>query len=336
MRYGQLGRSIGVAGLDQFDEAVVLVGGLGRNAGHFRLARIVEGHADSGVVDKQAPQRGHQEFIGSHLADNGVKPFVAHRALGRVALPDRAMEGPLTFPELLQLGERMKQRCKPRHPGIDHRRSKKEVSQRLVRHRKDLRAPVFVQRNVTFSLQLAQHLAQRRARDAVGFAKLGPVEIGPRLKDLRQNLPSQVCGTDRLFAACLGFHECSFSPYRSCLQAELGSVSLLWSRKIQVVDRENTLFKSIQQRERFRMVETREDVIRICDRIAIVNDGVLVQIGTPEVIVTRPADDHMAVSVVGISKLDPVTAARITQPLAASEKAQGPQVTCGLTVREPG
>lgn len=83
MRYGQLGRSIGVAGLDQFDEAVVLVGGLGRNAGHFRLARIVEGHADSGVVDKQAPQRGHQEFIGSHLADNGVKLRCPPRARPR-------------------------------------------------------------------------------------------------------------------------------------------------------------------------------------------------------------------------------------------------------------
>jgi glycine betaine/proline transport system ATP-binding protein len=60
-----------------------------------------------------------------------------------------------------------------------------------------------------------------------------------------------------------------------------------------------------------------DEAIRIGDRIAIMKDGVLVQIGTPEEIVTRPADDYVADFVAGISKLDLVTAARIMQPLAA-------------------
>ncbi|MWP38546.1 betaine/proline/choline family ABC transporter ATP-binding protein [Rhodobacter sphaeroides] len=57
-----------------------------------------------------------------------------------------------------------------------------------------------------------------------------------------------------------------------------------------------------------------DEAIRIGDRIAIMKDGVLVQIGTPEEIVTEPADEYVADFVAGISKLDLVSAARIMQP----------------------
>ncbi|MEZ5754570.1 MAG: glycine betaine/L-proline ABC transporter ATP-binding protein [Paracoccaceae bacterium] len=79
-----------------------------------------------------------------------------------------------------------------------------------------------------------------------------------------------------------------------------------------------------------------DEAIRIGDRIAIMKDGVLVQIGTPEEIVTRPADDYVADFVAGISKLDLVTAARIMQPLAAYEQANGPQDTAAWPVGRPG
>jgi glycine betaine/proline transport system ATP-binding protein len=79
-----------------------------------------------------------------------------------------------------------------------------------------------------------------------------------------------------------------------------------------------------------------DEAIRIGDRIAIMKDGVLVQIGTPEEIVTRPADDYVADFVAGISKLDLVTAARIMQPLAAYEQANGPQATAQWPVGRPG
>jgi glycine betaine/proline transport system ATP-binding protein len=58
-----------------------------------------------------------------------------------------------------------------------------------------------------------------------------------------------------------------------------------------------------------------DEAIRIGDRIAIMKDGVLVQVGTPEEIVTNPADDYVAAFVGGISKLDLVTAAKVMQPL---------------------
>lgn len=79
-----------------------------------------------------------------------------------------------------------------------------------------------------------------------------------------------------------------------------------------------------------------DEAIRIGDRIAIMKDGVLVQIGTPEEIVTRPADDYVADFVAGISKLDLVTAARIMQPFAAYVQANGPQDTANWPVGRPG
>lgn len=79
-----------------------------------------------------------------------------------------------------------------------------------------------------------------------------------------------------------------------------------------------------------------DEAIRIGDRIAIMKDGVLVQIGTPEEIVTRPADDYVADFVAGISKLDLVTAARVMQPLAQYRQAHGDAALADWPVAAPG
>ncbi|WP_424968276.1 quaternary amine ABC transporter ATP-binding protein [Dinoroseobacter sp. S375] len=58
-----------------------------------------------------------------------------------------------------------------------------------------------------------------------------------------------------------------------------------------------------------------DEAIRIGHRIAIMKDGVIVQIGTPEEIVMNPADDYVREFVQGISKLKLVKASSIMQPL---------------------
>ncbi len=78
-----------------------------------------------------------------------------------------------------------------------------------------------------------------------------------------------------------------------------------------------------------------DEAIRIGDRIAIMKDGVLVQTGTPEQIVTEPADGYVAEFVAGISKLDLVTAARIMQPLAQYSQKNGPADTAAWPVARP-
>lgn len=58
-----------------------------------------------------------------------------------------------------------------------------------------------------------------------------------------------------------------------------------------------------------------DEAIRMGDHIAIMNDGEIVQIGTPEEIVTNPVDDYVADFVKGISRVGLVRAETIMEPL---------------------
>ena len=58
-----------------------------------------------------------------------------------------------------------------------------------------------------------------------------------------------------------------------------------------------------------------DEAIRLGDRIAIMKDGKLVQIATPEVIVTQPADDYVADFVQGISRLKLACARSVMEPV---------------------
>ncbi len=70
-----------------------------------------------------------------------------------------------------------------------------------------------------------------------------------------------------------------------------------------------------------------DEAIRIGTRIAIMKDGVIVQVGTPEEIVTRPADDYVREFVQGISRLKLVKARTIMTPLdGAAPPADAPRV----------
>ncbi len=66
-----------------------------------------------------------------------------------------------------------------------------------------------------------------------------------------------------------------------------------------------------------------DEAIRIGNRIAIMKDGRVVQIGTPEQIVTQPADDYVRDFVEGISKLKLVFAHSIMKPIDSYQEAHG-------------
>lgn len=61
-----------------------------------------------------------------------------------------------------------------------------------------------------------------------------------------------------------------------------------------------------------------DEAVRIGDRIAIMRDGRVVQVGTPEEIVMNPADDYVSEFVAGISRLKVVRAHAVMQLLDAS------------------
>ncbi len=67
-----------------------------------------------------------------------------------------------------------------------------------------------------------------------------------------------------------------------------------------------------------------DEAVRVGHRIAIMRDGMVVQIGTPEEIVVNPADEYVADFVKGISRLKVVQAKTIMQPIKDYENKFGP------------
>ena len=66
-----------------------------------------------------------------------------------------------------------------------------------------------------------------------------------------------------------------------------------------------------------------DEAVRIGDRIAIMRDGKIVQIGTPEEIVTNPEDDYVSDFVAGISRLKVVRARAVMRPIREFEAEHG-------------
>ena len=76
-----------------------------------------------------------------------------------------------------------------------------------------------------------------------------------------------------------------------------------------------------------------DEAIRIGTRIAIMKDGRIVQVGTPEEIVTNPIDDYVRDFVEGISTLKLLFAHSIMEPIDAYQPRSGEDL--GLAPRAP-
>jgi len=66
-----------------------------------------------------------------------------------------------------------------------------------------------------------------------------------------------------------------------------------------------------------------DEAVRVGHRIAIMRDGKVIQVGTPEEIVVNPADDYVADFVKGISRLKVVQAKSIMQTVENFENKNG-------------
>ena len=77
-----------------------------------------------------------------------------------------------------------------------------------------------------------------------------------------------------------------------------------------------------------------DEAVRVGHRIAIMRDGRVVQIGTPEEIVVNPSDDYVADFVKGISRLKVVQAKTIMQPLEEYKKNFGENLSNNEKVNE--
>ncbi len=85
--------------------------------------------------------------------------------------------------------------------------------------------------------------------------------------------------------------------------------------RLQLQDQFKVLVRDLNKSTLF-ITHDLDEAIRIGHRIAIMKDGIIVQIGTPEEIVTKPADDYVRDFVQGISRLKLVRAHTIMEPLS--------------------
>jgi glycine betaine/proline transport system ATP-binding protein len=76
------------------------------------------------------------------------------------------------------------------------------------------------------------------------------------------------------------------------------------------------------------------EALRLGDRIAIMRDGAIVQLGTPEELVGSPADDYVANFVRDIPRANVLTLRWIMRDPAPGEKNAGPELPVGTTVKD--
>jgi len=76
------------------------------------------------------------------------------------------------------------------------------------------------------------------------------------------------------------------------------------------------------------------EALRIGDRIAIMRDGAIVQLGTPEELVGSPADDYVANFVRDIPRANVLTLRWIMREPRPGEERQGPELDVSTTVQD--
>ena len=76
------------------------------------------------------------------------------------------------------------------------------------------------------------------------------------------------------------------------------------------------------------------EALRLGDRIAIMRDGGLVQVGTPEELIASPADDYVANFVLDFPKSHVLTLRWIARPATSDAELQGPALPANMVIRD--
>lgn len=74
------------------------------------------------------------------------------------------------------------------------------------------------------------------------------------------------------------------------------------------------------------------EALRLGDRIALMRDGEIVQLGTPEEIVANPADDYVRDFVRDVPREQVITVRRAMRPVGGGDGETGPAVAPGTLV----
>ncbi len=161
-----------------------------------------------------------------------------------------------------------------------------------------------VRQNVAFALELRE--IGRAERNQVAEKALDTVQLtgwGDKYPDELSGGMQQRVGLARALAA---------DPQILLMDEPFSALDPLIRRQLQ--DQFLELSAMMKKTTLF-ITHDLDEAIRLGNRIAIMKDGVLVQIGTPEQIVTQPTDDYVADFVAGISRLHLVYAHTVMRPL---------------------
>ncbi len=169
-----------------------------------------------------------------------------------------------------------------------------------------------VRDNVAFALELRNVDAFTRAQHAERVIELVHLEgYGDRMPSELSGGMQQRVGLARAMAA---------DPDILLMDEPFSALDPLIRRGLQ--DEFLELSKSMKKTTLF-ITHDLDEAIRMGTRIAIMKDGEIVQTGTPEEIVTQPADDYVSDFVAGISKLKLVFAHTVMRPVAEHEAKYG-------------
>ncbi|MGB3426163.1 MAG: betaine/proline/choline family ABC transporter ATP-binding protein [Castellaniella sp.] len=159
--------------------------------------------------------------------------------------------------------------------------------------------------NTAFGLEVQGVLKEKRNKTAAeALEKVG-------LSDWQNHYPDELSGgmQQRVGLA----RAIASDPEIILMDEPFSALDPLIRRQLQ--DEFRTLTKQLGKSAAF-ITHDLEEAIRIGDRIAIMKDGILIQVGTAEEIVRNPADDYVAEFVAGISRLHLVKARSIMRPVA--------------------
>lgn len=161
-----------------------------------------------------------------------------------------------------------------------------------------------VRDNIAFALELRNVDAFTRAQVADRAIELVSLQgYGDRLPSELSGGMQQRVGLARAMAA---------DPDILLMDEPFSALDPLIRRGLQ--DEFLELSKSFNKTTLF-ITHDLDEAIRMGTRIAIMKDGEIVQTGTPEEIVTQPADDYVADFVAGISKLKLIFAHTVMEPV---------------------
>lgn len=173
-----------------------------------------------------------------------------------------------------------------------------------------------VRDNVAFALELRNVDAFTRAKLANETIELVGLEgFGDRMPSELSGGMQQRVGLARALAA---------DPDILLMDEPFSALDPLIRRVLQ--DEFLALSKTMRKTTLF-ITHDLDEAIRMGSRIAIMKDGEIVQTGTPEMIVTEPADEYVADFVAGISKLKLVYAHTVMQPFEKFCQQQGKALT---------